>query len=86
MFNVLTHKENANQNCTEIPSHSSQNGNHQENKWQQVLVRMLVELGTTVTTMEISMELPQKTCTPMFIVTLFTTAKSWNQSGYIATG
>jgi hypothetical protein len=30
MFNILSHKEKANQNDTEIPFHPSQNGNHQE--------------------------------------------------------
>jgi hypothetical protein len=29
-FNILSHQGNANQNDTEIPSHSNQNGNHQE--------------------------------------------------------
>jgi hypothetical protein len=37
MFNILSHKGNANQNYTEIPSHPSQKGN-QENK-QQMVVR-----------------------------------------------
>jgi hypothetical protein len=32
IFKVFSHKRNANQNCTEIPSHSSQNGYHQESK------------------------------------------------------
>jgi hypothetical protein len=32
MFNILSHKGNTNQGYTEIPSHSSQNGNNQENK------------------------------------------------------
>jgi hypothetical protein len=40
MFNILTHKGNANQNYTEIHSHPSQIGNHQENKQQQMLVGM----------------------------------------------
>jgi hypothetical protein len=31
-INILSHKGNANQNYTEILSHPSQNGNHQENK------------------------------------------------------
>jgi hypothetical protein len=37
---ILSHEENANQNDIEIPSHPSQNGNHQENKQQQMLVRI----------------------------------------------
>jgi hypothetical protein len=39
MFNILSDKGSANQNYTEIPSHPSQNGSHQENK-QQILVKM----------------------------------------------
>jgi hypothetical protein len=32
MLNNLSHKGNANQNYTEIPSHSTEIGYHQENK------------------------------------------------------
>jgi hypothetical protein len=32
MFNIFTHKGNANQNDTEIPSHPTQNDYNQENK------------------------------------------------------
>jgi hypothetical protein len=32
MFNVPSHKGNANQNDIETPSHPGQNGNHEENK------------------------------------------------------
>jgi hypothetical protein len=39
MTTILSHKGNANQNSTEIPSHPSQKGNHQENK-QHMLARM----------------------------------------------
>jgi hypothetical protein len=39
-FNILSHQGNANQNDTEIPSHSSQNGSHQEHKQQLMLARM----------------------------------------------
>jgi hypothetical protein len=46
IFNILSHKGNANQNDTEIPSHTSQNGYHQENKQQQMLVRMWGELNS----------------------------------------
>jgi hypothetical protein len=35
MLNILNHKGNANQNYTEIPSHPSHIGNHQEKKQQQ---------------------------------------------------
>jgi hypothetical protein len=31
VFNILSHKGNANQNNFEIPSHTNQNGYHQEN-------------------------------------------------------
>jgi hypothetical protein len=41
MFSILNHKGNANQNYMEIPSSSSQNGNHQEEKQQQILTRLL---------------------------------------------
>jgi hypothetical protein len=40
MFSILSHKENANQNYTEIPSDLSQNVNQQENKKQQMQARM----------------------------------------------
>jgi hypothetical protein len=43
MFNILSHRGNANQNCTEIPSHSSQNGHHQENKLQSGGVAHIIE-------------------------------------------
>jgi hypothetical protein len=39
MFNILSHKVNANQNYTEVLSYPCQKGNHQENK-QQMLMRM----------------------------------------------
>jgi hypothetical protein len=40
MFIILSHQGHADQNYTEIPLHYSQNGYHQENKEQQMLVRM----------------------------------------------
>jgi hypothetical protein len=40
MFNILIHKGNANQNYTNIPSHPSEIGNHQENKHQQMLMKI----------------------------------------------
>jgi hypothetical protein len=40
MFNVLSHKRNANQNDIEIPYCPSQNGYHQEHKQQQMLAKM----------------------------------------------
>jgi hypothetical protein len=42
MFDIFSHKGNANQKYSEIPSHSSQNGNHQENNQQQMLAKMSV--------------------------------------------
>jgi hypothetical protein len=59
-----------NQNHIKIPPHSSQNGYHQKHKQQQMLVRMqgkknpytmLVGMQTNTSTMESSMEIPQKT-------------------------
>jgi hypothetical protein len=32
MFDILSHRENANQNDSEIPPHPSQNGYHQDKK------------------------------------------------------
>ena len=76
---------------TEIPSRSSQNGNHQEYKQQYVWARMwekgfthtlLVGMQNGATIMESSMEIPQKTCDPvtsMFIAAQFTIAKLWNK-------
>jgi hypothetical protein len=43
ILNILSHKGNANQNCIEILSHSSQNGYHQRNKQQQMLVKLWVK-------------------------------------------
>jgi hypothetical protein len=40
MFTILSHKGNANQSNTEIPSHPSHNGYIQENKQSQTLLRI----------------------------------------------
>jgi hypothetical protein len=40
MFKNLSHKGNVNQNYIEIPSHPSQHKNNEENKEQQMLVRV----------------------------------------------
>jgi hypothetical protein len=40
MSNLISHEGNTNQNNTVIPSHPSQNGYHQDNKQQQMLVKM----------------------------------------------
>ena len=70
MLSIASYKRDANQNHSEIPPHTGQNGHQkQSNKWQ-VLERLwrignpstlLVGLQTGATTMENSMELPQKT-------------------------
>jgi hypothetical protein len=40
MVSILNHRGNANKNHTKVPFHPNQNGHHQENKQQQMLVRM----------------------------------------------
>jgi hypothetical protein len=40
VFNILSHKRKTNHSETTVQSHPSQNGYHQENKQQQMLVRM----------------------------------------------
>jgi hypothetical protein len=40
MFKIFSYQGNANQNHIEILFHISQHGSHQENKQQQMLVRM----------------------------------------------
>jgi hypothetical protein len=45
MFNIFSCQGNANQNYIEIPIHTSQNGYHQENKQQQMLVKVCVWWG-----------------------------------------
>jgi hypothetical protein len=70
MFNIPGHQGNANQNDTEISSHPSQNGYHQEFK-QQRLERMkgkrnhytslLVGMQISAASMESSTEVSQKT-------------------------
>jgi hypothetical protein len=49
MFDILSHNGNANQNYTEIQSHPNQNDDHQENKQQQMLVRMYMGVVNTYT-------------------------------------
>jgi hypothetical protein len=44
MFNILTHKGNANLNYTEIPSHPRQNDYHQDNKQTNKQQLMLVRI------------------------------------------
>jgi hypothetical protein len=69
MFNILNHQGNANQNNLEIPPHTSQNGQDQKFRGQQMLARMwrkkdtpplLVGLQAGTTTLEISLAVPQK--------------------------
>jgi hypothetical protein len=40
VFKIINHQVNANQNYIEIPSHPNMNGNHQENKQEEMLKRM----------------------------------------------
>jgi hypothetical protein len=40
IFNILSHKGNANQNYIKIPPHSYYNGYHQEYEEQEILLRM----------------------------------------------
>ena len=70
MLSVTSHQRDANWNHNEIPPHTGQNGHHKQSNKQQVLERMwregnpsalLVGLHTGATTMENSMEFPQKT-------------------------
>jgi hypothetical protein len=64
MFNIFSHKRNANPNYTKIPSHPSQIGNHQENKQRMLasmrrnrnLYRLFMGIETSATTKAISME------------------------------
>jgi hypothetical protein len=62
MFNILSHNGKANHNYTDIPSHNSQNGSHQEEIPYKMLMRMwekrnphmlLVGMKTSASTMEI---------------------------------
>ena len=69
MLNITNHQRNANQNLNEILPHTCQNGYHQKDKKQQVLVRMwrkgnpcalLVGMEIGAATVENSMKIPQK--------------------------
>ena len=40
MFNTINYQRNGDQNHDEIPPHTYQNGYHQKNKKEQVLMRM----------------------------------------------
>jgi hypothetical protein len=82
MFAILSFQGNANQNGTDL----SQNGYHQENKQQQMLVRkrnpytLLGGMYINLTTMEISMKDPQ-------ITKNITTASScYPTPGYVPKG
>ena len=69
MLSITSHQRDANQNHNEVPSHTSQSGQHKQlNK--QMLERMwtkgnpstlLVGMQTGAATVENSMEFPQKT-------------------------
>jgi hypothetical protein len=63
MFNIFCYKANANQNDTEIPSHTIQNGNHEENEQKTNTGEDSGKMNLytlCTTTMEIIMEVPQK--------------------------
>jgi hypothetical protein len=51
MFNILNHKGNTHQNTVENPSHPSQHDYHQENRQQQMLVRMQRRKGPYILSM-----------------------------------
>ena len=70
MLSITSHQRDANSNHSEIPLYTDQNGHHNQINKQQVLERLwrkgnpsalLEELQTGATTMENSMEFPQKT-------------------------
>ena len=69
MFNILNHQGNINQNTNEILPHTSQNGQDQKIRGQQMLERvwikrntppLLVGRKTGKTTLEISLAVPHK--------------------------
>ena len=69
MLNITSHQRDANQNHNEVPSHTSQSGQHKQIH-KQMLERMrrkgnpsalLVGMQTGEATVENSMEFPQKT-------------------------
>jgi hypothetical protein len=49
MLNILSHKGSTNQNITEISIHPSQNGHHEKNRQQKILVRIQGEKGDLYT-------------------------------------
>ena len=67
MFNVTHYQRNANQNHSEVPSHTGQNGCHQKVYKQQMMERvwrkgnpliLLVGMQTSTATIENSVEIP----------------------------
>ena len=69
MLNITSHQRDANENHNEVPSHTSQSGQHKQIH-KQMLERMrrkgnrsalLVGMQTGEATVENSMEFPQKT-------------------------
>ena len=72
MLSITSHQRDANQNRNEILPHTSQNGHHKQTNKQQVLERLwrkvnpstlLSGMHTGTSTVENSMEFPQKTKT-----------------------
>jgi hypothetical protein len=45
-FNTFSHQGNANHKYIYVPSHPSQNGDHEENKKQKMLARIRGSMGT----------------------------------------
>jgi hypothetical protein len=79
---ILSHKGNANEDGIEIPFHSRQRP-LQDNKQKQILARMkgkwnpymmLVGMSVSIATMELSMEVPQKTEKRTIIWPCYTTS------------
>jgi hypothetical protein len=68
MLNILSHKQNANPNNSEIPCHYSQNSSHQENthqnlvrmQWKKDTSTLLMGMYASVHTSENSTKFPQK--------------------------
>ena len=69
MLSITTHRRDANQNHSEIPPHTIENGHHKQTN-KQVLGRMwrkgspstlLVGMQTGAVTVENTVEFPQKT-------------------------
>jgi hypothetical protein len=81
---ILSRRGNVNQSIIEIPSHPSQNGYHQENKKQQMVVRVQGDKETLIRhfweckpTMEISIEVTQNTKNRTIVWSCYTILKEY---------